>query len=422
MSSSPRQISPLTIALAGMIALATAMGIGRFAFTPVMPMMLHDGVINLLGASWLATANYIGYLVGALICTFQPLIWRRFPSLPQVGASNWVRAGLVATALLTLGMSLNLPGIWPLLRFLAGVASAFVFLFTSGWCLGQLARHGASGLGGVMYAGPGAGIMLSGLMCSGMVALQWHAVTAWVILGVMAAILTSIVWRTFHASNEKPMEPIAAAVPSAVAGVVPVTVRASRNQMLVLAGAYGLAGLGYIVTATFLPVIARQALPGSPFLDMFWPMLGLGVMVGALLSTRVPLTGDLRYLLAGCYFIQALSIGISLWSPTLPGFIVGSFVLGIPFTALTFFAMQEVRRLRPDTATSYMGLLTAVYGVGQIAGPPMVAVMLRRTATVEAGFTLSLEIAAGALVLGALIYLWMTRMWPMNPAEPRRAA
>lgn len=405
-------VGPWAIAVAGMLSLATAMGIGRFAFTPVLPMMLHDGVIDLLGASWLATANYIGYLVGALICTFQPWIWRRFPALPQVGASSWVRAGLVATGLLTLGMSLNLPGIWPLLRFLAGVASAFVFLFTSGWCLAQLARHGASRLGGVMYAGPGAGIMLSGLMCSGMVALQWRAQAAWVILGVMAAILTGLVWRTFHASNEKQQDPIAAAMPAA--GAVPTVATASRKQMLVLAGAYGLAGLGYIVTATFLPVIARQALPGSPFLDMFWPLLGFGVMVGALLSTRVPLTGDLRLLLAACYFIQALSIAISLWSPTLTGFIVGSFVLGIPFTALTFFAMQEVRRLRPHSATSYMGLLTAVYGVGQIAGPPMVAVMLRRTSTVEAGFTLSLEIAAGALMLGALIYLWMVRMWPMR--------
>lgn len=415
---SRREVSPLTIAVAGMLSLATAMGIGRFAFTPLLPMMMHDGVIDLLGASWLATANYIGYLVGALICTFQPFIWRRFPGLPHVGASSWVRAGLVATALLTLGMSLNLPGIWALLRFLAGVASAFVFLFTSGWCLAQLARHGASRLGGVMYAGPGAGIMLSGLMCSGMVALEWHAATGWILLGVMAAILTCIVWRSFHVSSEKPIQPIepmaATAPSSAAADAVPAAVTASRNQMLVLALAYGLAGLGYIVTATFLPVIARQALPGSPFLDMFWPLLGLGVMVGALLSTRVPLTGDLRLLLAGCYFIQALSIAISLWSPTLPGFVFSSFVLGIPFTALTFFAMQEVRRLRPDSTTSYMGLLTVVYGVGQIAGPPMVAVMLRRTATVEAGFTLSLEIAAGALVLGALIYLWMTRVWPMR--------
>jgi predicted MFS family arabinose efflux permease len=409
--STPRHASPLTIALAGMVSLAAAMGIGRFAFTPLLPMMLHDGVIDLLGASWLATANYLGYLVGALICTFQPLIWRRFPALPQVGASSWVRAGLAATALLTLGMSLNLSGIWPLLRFLAGVASAFVFLFTSGWCLAQLARHGSSGLGGVMYAGPGAGIALSGLMCSGMVALQWRAATGWIILGVMAVILTSLVWPIFHASNEKPLESLAAApAPGALAAAA----TASRNQMLVLALAYGLAGLGYIVTATFLPVIARQALPGSPFLDMFWPLLGLGVFVGALLSSRVPLSGDLRYLLAGCYVMQALSIGVSLWSPTLTGFVVGSFLLGIPFTALTFFAMQEVRRLRPDSATSYMGLLTAMYGVGQIAGPPMVAVMLRRTTSVEAGFTLSLEIAAGALLLGALIYLWMVRMWPRH--------
>ncbi len=407
-----------------MIALATAMGIGRFAFTPLMPMMLHDGVIDLLRASWLATANYIGYLVGALICTFQPWLWRRFPGLPEVAPLIWVRSGLFATGLLTLGMALNLPALWPLLRFLAGVASAFVFLYTSGWCLAQLARQNASGMGGAIYAGPGAGIALSGLMCSGMVVLQWKASTGWIIMGVAAFILTAIVWRTFDPGNEKPVAN-AAAGQGTVAASAPSTAAAvavgSRNQMIALSLAYGLAGLGYIVTATFLPVIARQALPGSPFLDMFWPMLGLGVFTGALLSTRVPLTGDLRYLLAGCYFIQALAIAISLWSPTLPGFVIGSFVLGIPFTALTFFGMQEVRRLRPDNATSYMGLLTAVYGVGQIAGPPMVAVMLRRTATVEAGFTLSLEIAAGALVLGALMYLCMVRVWPM-PAPGRDRA
>jgi len=229
--SSPNQSSPLAIALAGMVALATAMGIGRFAFTPLLPMMLHDGVIDLLGASWLATTNYIGYLVGALICTLQPWIWQRFPALPQVGASSLVRAGLVATALLTLGMSLNLPGIWPLLRFLAGVASAFVFLFTSGWCLVQLARHGSSGLGGLLFAGPGAGIMLSGLMCSGIVALQWHASTGWIILGVMATILTGVVWRTFHANSERPLDPIAATSP-AVGAVPAIAARAAMVTIL----------------------------------------------------------------------------------------------------------------------------------------------------------------------------------------------
>ena len=183
--------------------------------------------------------------------------------------------------------------------------------------------------------------------------------------------------------------------------------------MLLLAFAYGLAGFGYIITATFLPVIARQALPGSRWLDMFWPLFGLGVMAGALLTTRMSLKGDLRHLLAGCYFVQALGVGVTVWSPTLAGFVAGSLLLGIPFTAITFFAMQEVRRLRPLAASSYMGLLTAVYGLGQIAGPPLVAVLLRHSKSLGEGFTLSLEIAATTLVAGAVMYLWMARAYPM---------
>ena len=402
-------ITPWAIALAGLVCLATAMGIGRFAFTPLLPMMLSDGVIDLLGASVLASANYLGYLVGALLCTFQPWLWRRFPRLPQVAASTWVRAGLAATSLLTLGMALHFPALWPVLRFAAGVASALVFIFTSGWCLSQLAARHASSLGGVMYAGPGAGIAFSGLLASGMVSLNWTAAAGWLILGVLACVLTALVWPTFYRT----------VLPSGVTSVASSTVApaaavAGRKQMLLLALAYGLAGFGYIITATFLPVIARQALPNSHWLDMFWPLFGLGVMAGALLTTRMSLKGDLRHLLAGCYFVQALGVGVTVWSPTLAGFVAGSLLLGIPFTAITFFAMQEVRRLRPLAASSFMGLLTAVYGLGQIAGPPLVAVLLKRSKSLGEGFTLSLEIAATALLAGAVMYLWMARAYPMR--------
>lgn len=409
---------PWVIAVAGMLSLATAMGIGRFAFTPLLPMMLSDGVIDLPAASWLASANYLGYLLGALLCTFQPWIWRRFSGLPIVAGPSWVRAGLVATSLLTLGMALHLPPVWPLLRFAAGVASALVFVYTSGWCLGQLARNNASALGGVMYAGPGAGIALSGLLASGMVVLHWTAAVGWLIFGVLAMVLTAIVWRIFlPESDSAPAKASSAASPQAstAAGI---DAPAGRRQMLVLASAYGLAGFGYIITATFLPVIARQALPGSAWLDMFWPLFGLGVVIGALLATRIPLSGDLRHLLAGCYFVQALGIAVSIWSPSLAGFAFGSLLLGIPFTAITFFAMQEVRRLRPLSAASYMGLLTAVYGVGQIAGPPMVALLLRHSRSLGEGFTLSLEIAAATLLLGAVMYLWMARVYPVRAATP----
>lgn len=407
------EAGPWAIVVVGMLALAAAMGIGRFAFTPLLPMMLNDGVIDLAGASWLASANYLGYLLGALLCTFQPFIWRRFSVLPSVAASTWARAGLVATCVFTLGMALHLPWLWPVLRFAAGVASAFVFVFTSGWCLGQLAARNAGSLGAAIYAGPGAGIALSGLLASGMVALGWSASTGWLTFGLLAVILTVMVWQTFHQRAEK-KELLQSTATQVVALPEIFHQQASQQEMMVLALAYGLAGFGYIVTATFLPVIARQALPASALLDMFWPLFGVGVVAGALLSSRISLAGDLRYWLAGCYAVQALAVAVSIFIPTLTGFALSSLLLGLPFTAITFFAMQEVRRLRPLTAPAYMGLLTAMYGLGQIAGPPMVAVLLRRAPSLAVGFTLSLEIAAGSLLLGVVVYGVMVRVWPVR--------
>ena len=193
-------MNPWRIVIAGMVSLAVAMGIGRFAFTPLLPMMLADGTVSLAGASWLASANYLGYLVGALLCTLQPWIWRRLGSPPPPQSTVLVRIGLVATVLLTLGMVLYWPVAWPALRFAAGVASALVFVYTSGWCLAQLAQMNLPAMGAMIYTGPGVGIVLSGLAASGMVALHWSAFTGWLIFGVLAALLTGD-WETADASE-----------------------------------------------------------------------------------------------------------------------------------------------------------------------------------------------------------------------------
>ncbi|MEO6320119.1 MAG: YbfB/YjiJ family MFS transporter [Polaromonas sp.] len=399
------------IALAGLVSLAVAMGIGRFAFTPILPMMLSDGVVDLPGASWLASANYLGYMLGAIFCTLQPRIWSRLRWLPALAFSSLVRAGLLATGVLTLAMALQAPGAWPGLRFAAGMTSGVVFVYTSGWCLSRLARLGVPAMGGIIYAGPGLGIIVSGLLASGMVALHWTAANGWLIFGVLAFGLSATVWHILRGGEER-LAPLALRADVA-SGAEPA--RHGHAEMTIFTLAYGLAGFGYIITATFLPVIARAALPGSAWLDMFWPIFGLGVMVGALLATRISRRIDFRLLLAACYVMQALGIAASLWSPSLAGFAGGSLLLGMPFTAITFFAMQEVRRLRPATAASFIGLLTATYGVGQILGPPLVAVLLKRTGSAGEGFTLSLEIAATALLAGAALYGWLVRAYPVLP-------
>jgi hypothetical protein len=229
-------------------------------------------------------------------------------------------------------------------------------------------------MGGFIYMGPGAGIVLSGLAASGMVAWQWTAAGAWLVFGALAFVLSALAWRFLQGGNER-LQPLAARSPEQF-GQVPAdrqTVQAGHSaaEMMLLTLAYGLAGFGYIITATFLPVIARSALPGSHWLDLFWPLFGAGVMLGAWGATRLRSVADYRWLLLGGYLVQALAIAISLWSPSLAGFAIGSLLLGIPFTANTFFAMQEARRLQPASASSFMGLMTATYGM--VAASPAFA-------------------------------------------------
>ena len=386
------------------------MGIGRFAFTPLLPMMLAERSIDLPGASLLASANYLGYLLGALACTFQPWIWRRFRVTPAVNGPKLVRGGLIATTLLTLGMMAHLPAAWTVLRFAAGVASAVVFIYTSGFCMEQLARRAVPAMGALIYVGPGLGIIASGLAATALVQMQAPAASGWLTFGLLAALLTAAVWRVFD--TERVTAAPAPAAAHTDAGKAALRPPAGTGEMGLLTLAYGLAGIGYIITATFLPVIARQALPQSHWLDLFWPLFGTGVTLGAIGASRLGPAGDLRLRLASCYIIQAVGVAASLVSPTLAGFAVGSLLLGLPFTAITFFAMQEVRRVRPLQVTSFMGLLTVAYGLGQIVGPPLAAGLVARSPTAAIGFSTSLWIATGLLVLGAALYVVIARRYP----------
>lgn len=383
------------IVLAGSASLAIAMGVGRFAFTPILPMMLHDGVLDLTRAGGLATANYVGYLVGALAAMAVPRSWDH---------TSIIRLTLASTVLLTALMSAPYAEAWVALRFLAGVASAIGFVFTSGWCLAQLSGTGSS-IGSAIFTGPGAGIAASGVAASGMTLLGLSGSTAWLVFAALSATISAVIWRTFG-NNSKPSDAYSVGTSTRASGKVP------KSEMPLFAMAYGLAGFGYIITATYLPVIAKNSIPGSPLLTVFWPLFGVAAVVGSLLAARVKHTSDVRLHLIGAYLVQAVGVALSVVWHDAFGLAISSILVGLPFTAISFFAMNEVRRIRSSHHARYMGLLTAVFAVGQIMGPPAVGAIMRRVATVDAGFDLALAVAGIALVVGAALFVLMILLFP----------
>src|ERR1700716_2820314 len=176
--------SATVAATVGLFALAGAMGIGLFSLTPILPLMQHDMGLTFAQGGWLATANYLGHLVGALICmAFAPR---------PVRAIRW---GLICVAVLTVAMGLSRsPLLWFAFRFSAGVASAFVLVGVSTWAMPILARCNKEQWSGGIFAGVGIGIVFAGLLGLAAGIDAWGSRSTWIVMGVVAAALAFLLW------------------------------------------------------------------------------------------------------------------------------------------------------------------------------------------------------------------------------------
>ncbi len=375
-------------ALAGLAALAVAMGVGRFAFTPLLPLMQADAGLTLGEGSWLAFANYLGYLLGALAT-----VWMRAP------AHVMVRAGLIGTGVLTLAVGL-VHGfhLWWVLRFASGAASAFVLVYASSMTLERLNQAGAPQLFGVVFGGVGTGIALTGLACLALVAAGLDSASIWIAFGIASLAATAACWAAFAAM------PVAVS-PQSHASAASGSHRWGLAEWTLIV-AYGLYGFGYIIPGTFMPVIARDLLGGAFASGWFWPMFGVAALAGSLLTGRVS-NAHQRSALIACYFVEALGVIIPVVLADVLGLALGSSMLGIAFVAITMLTLREARAL--SNAKGYdvaplMGALTAAFGLGQLVGPPVAGFFFSRMG----GFGPSLAIAAACLVLGGAA-LWIIR-------------
>lgn len=378
----------------GIIALAVAMGIGRFAFTPILPAMQAAAGLDTASAGLLAAANYAGYLVGALLIT--------------VGVPARIRHGvllgsLVAVAATTALMALTTSFVlWAAIRFLAGVASAGVFVLASGLVLDLLRRAGYASRSGWLYSGPGLGIAISGLA----VGLLGHTVGwrgDWLLLALLSAVALYPCWRWLPRSTQ---------VPATRAATAP-QITLPRLAFILLFTAYFLEGLGYIVTGTFLVAIVNQ-MPGlSGFGVGTWIVVGVAAIPSSILWAL--LGGRIGYAraLALAYCAQACGILLPLIGGA--GAAVASAVFfGGTFLGISALTLALAGQLAPHGTARLIGLLTAIYGLGQMIGPVIAGLL----ATRAGDFAPALLAAAAIVLLGSAL---MATFHPFDPSLPHTA-
>lgn len=338
----------------GVVALAIAMGVGRFAFTPLLPLMMRDGTLSASdGAVW-AAANYGGYLVGALTASW-------FSGNPRRGLS----LSLLGVVLTTLAAAATTPATvvaGALLRAAAGVFSAWALVCASGWCLAELSRRQVPQLGAWIYTGVGLGIALAGALAwlGGRQPTEW----LWLELGAVAAVGASSVWihaRGHDTASVRPEEREATAIaPNA------------RDGHLALAVCYGVFGFGYIVPATFLPAMARALAPDTLVFGLTWPLFGLAAALSVAAVARWLPAWPRRRLWAAAQGTMALGTALPLFAPTLWAIAASAVLVGGTFMVVTMAGLQLAREARPDDPTPLLARMTAAFAAGQIGGPVLI--------------------------------------------------
>ncbi len=381
------------MALTGLLALAVAMGIGRFAFTPILPMMQVDAGLSLAAGGWLASANYLGYLLGALSAM-----------AVRVPPPTAIRAGLVTIGITTLAMGVvHHVAAWVVLRLLAGVASAWVLIYVSAWSLERLAPLRRPVLTSTVYAGVGTGIAVAGALCLALMGAGANFVHAWLGLGILSLGATAWIWPMVRSQGARAADAGAAR-------------RGHRwdAESVRLVFCYGSFGFGYIIPATFLPVMAREVIDDPAVFGWSWPVFGAAAALSTFAAAALARLMPNRRLWMVSQLTMAAGVAVPVLWPGIAGIMLAALFVGGTFVVCTMVGLQEARLVVGAHATGLMAAMTAAFALGQILGP------LTVSAAIEAGASMSAALlVACALLLVSGVAL--ARQTSLDGKESRTA-
>ncbi|MFJ4657631.1 YbfB/YjiJ family MFS transporter [Nocardia sp. NPDC088792] len=359
-----------TVVQAG-ASLAAAMGVGRFVYTPILPLMQERAGLSAVGGAHLATANYVGYLLGALAGIAFPGVSRS----PMAFRTAFV--ALIAS-LVAMPATENTVA-WMGLRLIAGFTSALIFVITVNALHARLRGHPGH-LSGWAFGGIGAGIALSGALV-----LVLHTIgdwrSAWIASALAAAVLAAAAWRIRLTPDPMPdSDPIAAA---------PLPPR-RWGMFAALFTSYTLEGVGYIIAGTFLVAAIAQT-SSAALASGAWVLVGVAALPSAACWAWLAHRRSSALLLITALLLQAIGIALPALTASPVAALISAVLFGATFVGIVALSLATGAALRFPHAVA---LLTTGYSVGQIAGPLLAAPLL------HTGYRPAMALAA-AIILAA---------------------
>ena len=327
--------------------MACAMGIGRFAYTPLLPQMVAEFGWRFAAAGDVASANFLGYMVGAMLA----------PRLANsTAARSWLGISLMASVATTyLGAEVTGLWQWLALRFASGVASAFCLVVMTTHLIYQLQATTSERLGNVHFAGVGVGILL----CMACVHVGGDTAAQWARLGLVSAFVMAIAWLLVAKGQwRSPAKSAAADEGTATeTGLRPIII------------GYGFFGFGYVVAATFAVAMAENlSVPGFRASDV-WVVVGLSlvpsVYLWQALANRIGITVALR----AAYVVEGVGLVLAGVSTSAGMLMLACVLLGGTFAAITALGISAARLAAPTRIAFAVSAMTVSFAVGQFLGP-----------------------------------------------------
>ncbi len=381
--------------------MAAAIGIGRFVYTPILPVMIDALHWSNADAGTIASSNFLGYLAGALAA---------MRKIPPGSQKPWLLAALLLSALTTMGMGLG-SQLWMalVLRLTGGAASAFVIVLASALVLERLPAARRVSLAALHFAGVGAGIVISAVFVSAMQAAGAGWRDLWIGAGIIALAATGLVGVLIPEQTS--------VLPSA-APIAPV-VRPARGLTL-LAAAYGLFGFGYVITATFLVTIVRSTPDVQALEAWIWVVFGVAAIPSVALWSWIGQRLDLMAAFAVACFIEAAGVAASVEWIASVGVLLSAVLVGGTFMGITALGMMAARQFAGAQAQGAISLVTASFAAGQMTGPMAAGVLFETLGSLHIA-TLA---AAAALLAAAGLAVWaaLGAAHDASQQEPAEAA